>query len=95
MKKLKDKPAFPSTREEEVPLAGQDRAVKVQFHSNGMTLREYYAGLAMQGLLANKYVRPNIADINPTPRPENAQLMQVAVQMADALIAELEKQEEG
>jgi hypothetical protein len=45
-----------------------------------MTLREYYAGLAMQGLLANA----------PRSLP-SGQTAAVAVDHADALLAELAK----
>ena len=68
---MKDKPAFPLI------------AVKEEFAENrpndlGMTLREYYAGLAMQGLLA-----ANTGNV-PYKCAENA------IIYADALIKELE-----
>lgn len=47
----------------------------------GMTLRQYYAGLAMQGILSSR----------PNPK-EWAEYAEACVDMADALIAELEKQ---
>lgn len=45
----------------------------------GMTLRQHYAGLAMQGLLANVRVNDPTIDIADK-----------AIEMADALIAALE-----
>lgn len=47
----------------------------------GMTLRQHYAGLAMQGLLADPETTAG-ADL----------VAKVSVQYADALLAELEKQ---
>lgn len=46
----------------------------------GLTKREYFAGLAMQGTIYSSYSVNMIAEI--------------AVKMADAMIAELEKTEE-
>lgn len=57
---------------------------------NGMTLREYYAGLAMQGILASP---------KPLKAGEDRSLSQCeclanyAVVYADALIAELQKEQ--
>ena len=48
---------------------------------NGMTLRQYYAGLAMQGMLAN-------AEIT---LPNEVCISEAAMKIADALLAELEK----
>lgn len=49
-------------------------------HVGGMTLRQYYAGLAMQGLLAQ------------TPKADSARVFAMqAVIAADALLAELKK----
>lgn len=49
---------------------------------NGLTKREYYAGLAMQGLCSDQtYLRPNNGE----------EIAQRAVEMADFLIAELNK----
>lgn len=49
-------------------------------YTNGLTKREYFAGLAMSGLLANP---------NPGSIETNAKL---AIMSADALITELNKQ---
>jgi hypothetical protein len=58
---------------------GEQPIVDNQFEDNkGLTKREYFAGLAMQGMLASDY-RGDI-DI-------------MAVKFADALLAELRKQE--
>lgn len=55
--------------------------------SGGMTKREYFAALAMQGALAGgQNVRVGNASIFPT-------LARVCVNFADALLAELAKEE--
>jgi hypothetical protein len=53
----------------------------------GLTKREVFAMAAMQGLLANATVKLNIG---PTGS-DNLKLGAVAVSLADALLAELEK----
>lgn len=47
----------------------------------GVTKREYFAALAMQGLLANRY-----------SNGERHEIANIAVNQADALIAELNKE---
>jgi hypothetical protein len=55
-------------------------------HTNeGLTKREYFAGLAMQGILSGVSGVEALASVHPTAWIESA------VQAADALIAELEK----
>ncbi len=49
-------------------------------YSNGLTKREYFAALAMQGLISCELPAPGV-------------LATVAVQYADTLIAELERSE--
>jgi hypothetical protein len=51
---------------------------------DGMTLREYYAGLAMQGFCANESVTDSQGD--------GLVIARAAVKHADALIAELNKE---
>ena len=56
----------------------------------GLTKREYFAALAMQGLLANSYSN----GVNqPTSEASFSQLAGLAVNQADALIVELNKGE--
>lgn len=57
--------------------------------SGGMTLREYYAGLAMQGLLANGE-SPGYAGLAQREGFHESTAI-IAVRMADALIAKLEE----
>ncbi|MFA5704647.1 MAG: hypothetical protein WC982_14170 [Advenella sp.] len=68
----KSKPAFP------VPYTVQNMyGDQVTEHTDGMTLREYYAGLAMQVMVASHN------DYEP----------RWAVAFADALIAELQRED--
>lgn len=58
-------------------------------HQNfGLTKREYFAGLAMQGMLANVQTQP----LSATTRHEIARL---AMDQADALIACLNQNQRG
>jgi hypothetical protein len=64
-----NQPAFPNTE--------TDMFQKWMFQKwQGITLREYYAGLALQGLLAREYT---------------ADAAQKAVELAETLLDELEK----
>lgn len=67
---LADKPAFPRSDSNEL-----------SHHEPGMTLREHYAGLAIQGILANTQLAG----------AQVSTMASDAVIVADALIAELEK----
>lgn len=69
--------AFPFSREEEVGDYGH-RVPKFQ---DGLTKREYFAAMAMQGLCSN----PEYVQLGPT------QIAEHAVTQADKLIEELNK----
>jgi predicted proteasome-type protease len=57
---------------------GEQPILDNQFEDNkGLTKREYFAGLAMQGTMTSSY------SVN--------MIVEIAVKMADALLAELEK----
>lgn len=74
---MKNEPAFPVT-------LGKSMHYGEHARHDGLTKREYFAGLAMQGLLANGSNRRGLAcDQDETPTE--------AIKQADALIAELEK----
>jgi hypothetical protein len=64
------------------------------FHS-GMTLREYYAGLALQGLASNsdlgKMIMTNWQAGKDKELTSSQLIARDAVEMADALIAELNR----
>lgn len=55
----------------------------------GLTKREQFAAMAMQGLLSNS----NMGDSNlwPTPQEWVKQMTETGVEMADALLSQLEK----
>ena len=55
----------------------------------GLTLREHYAGLAMQGILANNVYSVTIANSDKS-KTVSESIAGVAVLCADALIAALE-----
>ena len=78
---MKDKPAFPITNDIALGIV-VDREVSPE----GMTLREYYAGLAMQGLLSDP-------DLGQGMKKGDflKWLATYSVESADALIGELEE----
>lgn len=55
---------------------------------HGLTKREYFAAMALQGLLSNSY---NDGATQPLSTASHDQIAQMAVSSADALIAELNK----
>ena len=59
--------------------------------SYGLTKREYFAALAMQGLLANSY-QQDFCNQTPLSLANNSEIATIAVLQADALIAELNKE---
>lgn len=62
-------------------------------HRNfGLTKREYFAGLAMQGMLANSFSNGAIQPLSEATRHEIARL---AMDQADALIACLNQNQRG
>ena len=64
-------------------LTGEE-SVMSNFFSDGLTIRQYYAGLAMQGLLANGAGARNLT-LDGIRLP----MIKFSVDAADALIAEL------
>lgn len=74
---MKDEPAFPNWVLNSGTVAG------------GLTKREYFAAMAMQGAMAN----PNLVGISEDGTAYNRADNQIyALECADALIAELEKE---
>lgn len=58
----------------------------------GMTLREHYAGLAMQALIGDADSKANISRLSRERNIDaDVGLAKAAIEFADALIAELEK----
>ncbi len=87
-KNAADKPAFPTQH------------VATGSTIPGMTLRDWFAGLAMQGIFANSWIQERTAKealehANGNTTKAGAMFVsmnsRMAVEAADALIAELEK----
>lgn len=57
---------------------------------DGMTLRQWYAGMALQGILASRWFAEH-CDATNMERPITEQASLRALQYADALLAELAK----
>lgn len=57
---------------------------------SGLTIRQEFAARAMQGLCSNSAHIETFSGKNPTPVP--SYIAEIAVNLADALIAELNKQ---
>lgn len=75
---MKDEPAFPGMEYDNT--AGQ------RYHY-GMTLREYYAGCALQGVLSNKSRMGELSARNGPIKEFYADLAFEAFGIADAMIA--------
>lgn len=73
----KNKPAFPRSE------TGSAETGQIDEGAPGMTLREHYAGLAMVGLLA----------MGPQVQPGDEEMAKVAFRKADAMIAELQRED--
>lgn len=74
----KDQPAFPIVLQEGLP---KDCHIDI-----GLTKREYFAGLAMNGIIANNW--KGYAEKNP----ECEMLAKTSVNYADALLDQLNKE---
>lgn len=74
-----DNPAFPMSEEE------TDRISEGVYIFSGLTKREYFAGLAMQGMLS---------DISRTGGWDYDDFAKDSVEAADALLAALDKDKE-
>jgi hypothetical protein len=69
-------------------MNGNDSAYPLEIatgqYNSGLTKREFFAAMALQGLLADPYSTQEFAD-----------MASMSVQVADALIAELSKEVQG
>jgi hypothetical protein len=83
---LGNEPAMAFIEWVENGLAAQQSGVIPSNSYMGLTKREHFAGLAMQGLLAS-----TIFEIDPTS-PTNS-TVKIAVQIADLLLEELAKEQ--
>lgn len=80
-------PAFGHTAVEMVESALQSCGDPREIHYRGLTKREYFAVVAMQGILSNSYIWENAALLKLT----NEVTTSWAIKFADSLIAELNK----
>lgn len=80
---MKNESAFPAKVEKEISgeWAGQSYTEKAMVDVPGLTKRELFAAMAMQGLFAD----------GATSRASNIEIAEAAVLAADALLAELER----
>lgn len=58
------------------------------YSQEGLTKREYFAGLAMQGLLANPFYAEHLK--SNIYKPAHGSIGEFAVEMADELLKELD-----
>lgn len=76
------------------PYVNQDDPSMPADVEPGLTKREYFAGLALQGLLANSYQNPEGSALTqPASLTPTKELARYAVHAADALIAALDDAE--
>ena len=78
-----DKPIYPLSKEQTDILSINEKSIVQETLNIGLTKREYFAGLAMQGILANHSLEVN------TLKDEHK--AEYAVIMADHLLKQLEK----
>lgn len=88
MKTNPNDPIHPSVDETTTRLIGNNDSVTEFMGANGLTKREYFAAMAMQGMLSNSY---NDGASQPLSTASHDQIAQMAVSIADALIAEMNK----
>ena len=69
---------------------GQKTGWEIKF--GGLTKREYFAGLAMQGIMSNSAL-VNM-ELNPKNNLKDSVLAEYSVRMADLILKELEKEGE-
>lgn len=87
MSTLADQPAFPRAFSY---TEGRDNQ-HCRRSQTGMTLRQHYAGLAMQGILSNTEFLDEVESNELEFNLIAAKVGELSVNYADALIAELEK----
>lgn len=69
------------------PIGQQLNMNMVDPDCNGLTKREHFAAMAMQGLLAD----PTYADVFETAEEWRKNIAEASVEFAECLLAELEK----
>jgi len=92
--------AFPGKRYEMLKIAGKDEKEEISVTHSGMSLRDWFAGMALQGLIASmstEYACKNLTEEmeynrDPKRRPEWT-VARSAYHYADAMIAERTKED--
>jgi hypothetical protein len=93
---LADQPAFPGVTSSNAASDSYNNPFTAFEAYEGMTLRQFYAGLAMQGILASDVLMKQVDKPMQAMRgvDPNELVASMATDMADALITELGKQPE-
>lgn len=86
-----DMPAMPMFSSEAKPCQVRDSSTQSTLDVSGLTKREQFAVMAMQGMLSNKYVSEFSTEINDDSYDMPNGLANNAVRYADALLAQLEE----
>jgi len=79
----KSQPAFPTER--------WDITSQANYTEHGMTLRQWYAGMAMQGMCANSDISKSMDRVGLEPKEARESIVESAFKTADLMIAEGEK----
>ncbi len=90
-------PAFP------MPSASEPRQNETTHYNEGMSLRAWFAGVALQGLLGNLHflqtttamILDTLDEEEQVPKATQELIAKIAVNHADALLAELSKPKDG
>ena len=77
--KNSDQPIYPIPKDRDINASGK----------NGLTKREYFAAMAMQGMLSNGM--PNDVGVEPPYHMSCAKLARYAIEYADELLKQLEQ----
>lgn len=84
-------PAFPRAYSYNEAIPGRNRPEHAQ---SGMTLRQYYAGLAMQGIIASRIQEDGSPGITCQWADTPSVLAELAFWTADAMLAHEKKEQE-
>lgn len=75
------------------PVATHDTEGRTGVIEYGLTKREYFAAMAMQGLMTKDYIKLNLSEQNVYDGWQSVEMVaKLSVLMADALLSALSKQ---
>ena len=90
-----DAPAFPQRVSTGVCSISDNGKMEREFQTvGGLTKREWFAGMAMQGILSDNKNIHALADAYGSKRNVNKVLAEASLHYADALLSELNNKEE-